>query len=262
MAHDEHRDLLLFGHCQQPGRAFLHLADRAGRRGDVHAAHGLDGVDDHKVRFFLFDQAADLVHVIFGYQIDVLLRDLEPRSTQLDLPHRLFPRNIQNRVLVGDGTAELQQHGGFAHARLTAEQDHAAQHDAAAQHTVQFGDAGQNAAFLLGRTDLRQSLRRQRGHSLLPGRGSGFSAGKPRLGGLCDHIFVHGIPAAAAGAAAHPARAGLPAVGTDVNSLQFWFFHRRSCGARRAAGPLCLFLFILPHPADPRNRSLILPLRW
>ena len=87
MAHDEHRDLLLFGHRQQPGRTFLHLADRAGRRGDVHAAHGLDGVDDHKVRFFLFDQAADLVHVVFGYQIDVLLRDLEPRGTQLDLPH-------------------------------------------------------------------------------------------------------------------------------------------------------------------------------
>ena len=87
MTHDEHGDLLFLRNSQQTRRALLDLADCTGRRRDVHTAHGLDGVDDHKVRFFLFDQAADLVHVVFGYQIDVLLRDLEPRGTQLDLPH-------------------------------------------------------------------------------------------------------------------------------------------------------------------------------
>ena len=76
MADNEHRDLLLFGHGKQPGRALLDLTDRAGRGRDIHAAHRLDGVDDDKVRLFLFDEAADLVHVVFGGQIDILLRDL------------------------------------------------------------------------------------------------------------------------------------------------------------------------------------------
>ena len=154
MADDEHRDLLLFGHGKQPGRALLDLTDRAGRGRDIHAAHRLDGVDDDKVRLFLFDEAADLVHVVFGSQIDILLRDLQPGRAEFHLPHRLLAGDIQHRVLVRDGPAKLEQHRGFAYARLAAEQHHAAQHDAAAQHPVQFRDAGQDAAFFLGSADL------------------------------------------------------------------------------------------------------------
>ena len=82
-------------------------------------------------------QATDLVHIVFGGQKNIVLRHLQAGCTQLDLPDRFFARDIQNAVLVGNGTAQLQQHGGFAHARLAAQQHNTAQHDAAAQHTVQ-----------------------------------------------------------------------------------------------------------------------------
>ena len=107
MTHDEHRNLLLFGDCQQTRGALLHLTDCTGRGRDIHAAHGLDGVDDHKIRLFFFNQSADLVYVIFSRQKDVVLRYLQPRCTQLDLPDRLLTGDIQNAVLVGDGTAQL-----------------------------------------------------------------------------------------------------------------------------------------------------------
>ena len=71
-------------------------------------------------------------YVVFCRQIDIILRDFQAGRTQLDLTDGLFARDIQHRVLVGDGTAELQQHRRFAHARLTAQQYDAAQHDAAA----------------------------------------------------------------------------------------------------------------------------------
>ena len=132
MAHDKHRDLLLLGDGQQAGRTLFHLTDRAGRRRDVHAPHGLDGVDNDQFRLFFLDEAADLVYVVFCRQKDVILRDFQAGRTQLDLTDGLFARDIQHRVLVGDGTAELQKHRRFAHARLTAQQYDAAQHDAAA----------------------------------------------------------------------------------------------------------------------------------
>ena len=56
-------------------------------------------------------------------------------------------------------------------------------------------------------------------------RRSGFAAGKPGLGRFGDHILIHGVPTAAAGAAAHPAGACLSAVGADVYGFQLRFFH-------------------------------------
>ena len=96
---------------------------------------------------FLFDQAADLVHIVLRCKIDVLLRHFQPCSTQFDLTDRFLTRDIQNRMLVGDGTAELQKHRRFANTRFAAEQNHAAQHDAAAQHPVKLRYAGQDAGF-------------------------------------------------------------------------------------------------------------------
>ena len=53
------------------------------------------------------------------------------------LPHRFLASDIQNAVLVGNGTAQLQKHSRFAHTRLTAQKHNAAQHNAAAKYTVQ-----------------------------------------------------------------------------------------------------------------------------
>ena len=90
--------------------------------------------------------------------------------------------------------------------------------DAAAQHPVQFRNAGQDAALFLGRTDIGQTLCRQRGDALLPGR-CRLAARKARFGCFRHHILVHRVPASAAGAASHPARACFPAVGANINGF-------------------------------------------
>ena len=107
MTHDEHGDLLLFSYCQQPRGTLLHLTDCTGRGRDIHAAHGLDGVNDHKIRLFLFNQAADLIHVVFCRQKDVVLRYLQPCGAQFDLPDRFLSGDIQHAVLVGDCPTQL-----------------------------------------------------------------------------------------------------------------------------------------------------------
>ena len=117
--------------------------------------------------------------------------------------------------------ALLQKHRRFAHARLTAQQYDTAQYDAAAQYAVKLGNASQDAALFLGRADVGQTPCRQRGDALLPDRRSGFAAGKPGLGRFGDHILIHGVPTAAAGAAAHPAGACLSAIGAYIDGFQF-----------------------------------------
>ena len=104
--------------------------------GSAAAAVSLTGFGWLMVKQGLTQEAADLVYIIFCRQIDVVLRDFQAGRTQLDLTDGLFARDIQHRVLVGDGTAELQQHGGLADTRLTTQQNHAAQYDTAAQHPV------------------------------------------------------------------------------------------------------------------------------
>ena len=71
----------------------------------------------------------------------------------LYITDRFLAGDIQHAVPVGNSTAQLQQHGGLAYAGLTAQQHHAAQHNAAAQHAVQLGNARQDAALFLGGAD-------------------------------------------------------------------------------------------------------------
>ena len=257
MTDNKHRNLLLFGNCQQTSRAFLDLTDRTGRGRNIHAAHGLDGVDDDQFRLFLFDQSTDLIHVIFCGQIDILLRDFEPCGAQFDLTHRLFTGDIQNCVLVRNCTAQLQQHRRFANARFAAQKHHAAQNDAAAQNAVQLRNTCQDAALLLGRADIRQPPCRQRGDALLPHGSRRFSARKPRFGGFGHDIFVHGVPASAAGAAAHPARAGLAAVRADINGFQFRFSHIRSYGCRREAALISFVPFYITTSGNSPQEILL-----
>src|SRR5699024_11794905 len=62
-------------------------------------------------------------------KVDVVLGQVKAGSPQFDLPHRLFAGDVEDGVAVRDGAAQLQQHGGLAHARLAAEKDDAAQQD-------------------------------------------------------------------------------------------------------------------------------------
>ena len=215
---------------------------------------GLTPDHDQSYHYFMHKNFFDAVNVP-AERINL------PDGAQLDLADRFLACDIQHIFGFADLAAELQQNCGFSDARLTADERHAADDNAAAQHPVKLRYAGQDAAFLFRSADIGQPPGRQRGDTLLPGRCCRFAAGKPRLGRFRNNILIHGIPASAAGAAAHPARAGFAAVGADVNSFELWFLH----GALPAKTPLekrrsiSLFCFSLPHSVVCRNCSLTLP---
>ena len=64
MADNKGRYLIRFCHIQEACRAFLDLADRAGGRRHIRAAHRLDGVDHYKIRLHLFNQPAGQVMLL------------------------------------------------------------------------------------------------------------------------------------------------------------------------------------------------------
>ena len=107
MTHNKGWNLVGFGHAQKAGRALLDLAHSAGGGRHIGTAHGLDGVDHHKVGFHLLNQTADLIHIALGDQGNVVLRDPEPLSTELDLAHRFLSGDIQHIAGPGNLAAEL-----------------------------------------------------------------------------------------------------------------------------------------------------------
>ena len=78
--------------------------------------------------YIIYTDTADIK--AFTKELSAIGRNINQIAKRIDVYKR-------QAMLIGNGTAQLQQHGGFAHARLTAQQHNAAQHDAAAQHTVQ-----------------------------------------------------------------------------------------------------------------------------
>jgi len=106
------------------------------------------------------------------------------------------------------GGQRLQQQGRLADARIAADQDHRAGHDAAAQHPVQLVQSGGDARAVLF-PNLAQGLHGAGGH----GRG----AATARLGRR--QSFGQGVPGAAFAALARPLGKLGAAVLAEVCSL-------------------------------------------
>ena len=104
----------------------------------------------------------------------------------------------------------LQQNGRFADTRITAHQNRRARDQAAAQHTVEFVDAGGPAGRLLFRAFQRHELNP-------PTLGGGQALG--RIVG--QGFFAQRIPAAACFALARPLKGDGTAVGADKLGLGF-----------------------------------------
>ena len=228
MADNKGRYLIRFCHIQEACRAFLDLADCAGGRRHIRAAHRLDGVDHYKIRLHLFNQPADFIHIAFRHNGDIILRHIQPNGTQLDLPYGFFARHIQNRARPAYFAAQLQQNGRFADARFAANQNHTAQHNATAQHAVQLCNASYNAAFFFGRAYVFQFQRFQAGLTRHMYR-RGSAAGR-RLCRFFHHIFGHRVPCTAGRAAAQPAGTGFAALVAHINCFQLIFWHGCSPG--------------------------------
>jgi hypothetical protein len=67
----------------------------------------------------------------------------QPIGAQLDLERGLFARGVQRRPSgVFETRRDLQQQGRLANSGLAANQDHRARNDAAAEHEIEFIEAG------------------------------------------------------------------------------------------------------------------------
>jgi hypothetical protein len=184
---------------QELCRRFAHLADAAGRRLELHREHGLHRVDDHERRPQPGDLLEDALDAGLRQQVERRNADAEPVAAALDLMLRLLARGVQHRP---DGAREmcrgLQQERRLADARLAAEENEGAGHDAAAEHAIELADAARQPLRLCA-LDFRVQLGRAGGAELRVA-----IARRRRCRGLGHALLDQGIPGAALGAAPHP----------------------------------------------------------
>ncbi len=144
---------------------------------------------------------------------DVILRHFQPGSAQLDLPHRFLASDIQNAVLVGNGTAQLQKHSRFAHTRLTA-QSTTPPSTMPPPSTRSSSEMPVRIRLFFGHADLRRRFA-VRVVTLPGGRLPPVWLRQYLLWGFRYNVLVHRVPAAAAGSGPSSG-ACLAAVGTHI----------------------------------------------
>ena len=114
--------------------------------------HGLDGVDHHHGGVARLLQAGgDVAQVDGGGEFQPRLREAEPAGAQAHLLDRFLAGDVQHPLAgAGEAGGGLQQQGGLADAGIAAEQHRRGRHQPAAEHAVEFGDAGGRARRRLG----------------------------------------------------------------------------------------------------------------
>ncbi len=156
----------------------------------------------------------DVFQLDLGQQVHAVSIERQPLGAQRDLLGRFLAADIKHSFVRREMRQRLQQQGGFADAGVAADQHHRALHQTAAQHAVEFDDAGRGARhfrrFNLGKS-LHPARRRQRAETVLPARGN-----------LCDTLN-QGVPCAAVRALPLPLGYLPAAFRAGVN--RFWFCH-------------------------------------
>ena len=204
MAHQHQRDAQTAAGFQQGHAHGTHLIDVAGQAFGIDAAHGLHRVHHQQAGRRQFQSGDDLVHTGSGHGQQIVMQHAEPLAPGLDLRQGFFAAGVQHPApLGGDQTRHLQQKGGLADARLTADKDGRSRYQAFAQHPVQRGDAA-GIGMMPGLGHILQ-----RHGAVARGDGSpGSAAGQ----GLGLGRGLQGVPLMAAGALATPLQ-GLCATG-------------------------------------------------
>jgi hypothetical protein len=105
--------------------------------------------------------AEDFFQLDFGLQLQLARLDIQAARTQRDLGAGFLAADIQHLLQMRDVGQRLQQQGRLADTRIAADQHHAARHQAAAQHAVEFLDAGAEARHV-DRLDVGQRQHRRR----------------------------------------------------------------------------------------------------
>ncbi len=141
-------DVALLGLVDEPLGAPADLADAAGQRTERRVGHGLDRVDHDQLGADSFDRFEDVRQRRLGVQPQVVAGGAEALGTALDLLGALLGGDVQRRAApCGE---ELQQQRALADARFAAEQRDRAGDEAAAEHSVEFGDGGGDRIAVFG----------------------------------------------------------------------------------------------------------------
>ncbi len=221
--HDD-GDARLLGQPRELRRAFAHLRHRSRRRCEFAAVERLDGIDDGDGGLLFRHRGLDGFEADFGQQVDVAGLQSQPARAQRDLFGGLFARHVQHVGGFGQRGQRLQEQRRLADAGIAADQHHGAGHQAAAEHAIEFVQAGGLARRFAG-LDFGQAAHRagrgQRRIAVRRGR---------RRGRL--HRFFKRVPGVAMRAFALPLRGGAATVGAHIDGTGFC--HARKCTRQRA----------------------------
>ncbi len=153
---DQHGgDAALFGDRDQCGCHLAHLRHATRRAVDVGDRHGLNRVDDQQRGIDVVEVLQDGPDVGFGREEQVRRECLDAPGPKPHLRGRLFAGDVERAGDVGCAkTGELRRdveyQGRLADARFAGEQHDDARDQTAAEHPVEFVDAGRSAARCLG----------------------------------------------------------------------------------------------------------------
>src|SRR6185369_6369119 len=156
MSDQKDRNATILPEQEKLVRHFPHLRNRSRSRFDRTRKNCLDRVDDDCPRLQPLNLVDDIFEVRLRKDENVLCFDSEPLATQLDLPLRFFTGDIQHERSPGaESVRHLKQQRALADTGIAPDQYERTGHDAAAEHAIEFSDAGRNADVVLW-FDLRE----------------------------------------------------------------------------------------------------------
>ena len=212
MADENDRRTRRLGVAQERLGARAHLRHRSRRRLRHVGVHRLYRIDDDQRRAGACRAGGEnILDLSCGGQLHRRIGEIEPGRAQAHLGDGLLARNIDDaRASARQSRAGLDEQSGFANARLAAEQQHRARHEAAAGDTVEFVDACRNSwrrpAFASQPLEFEDAA----------ARGAAGNGGRAGL-----RLFNEAVPLAAGVAATLPPRRDGAAVLTDVDRAAF-----------------------------------------
>ena len=265
VAHQHRRHVLPLGGKEKLRGGFPHLPDAARRRLEPARPHRLHRVDDHQRRLEAGDLFEDALDAGLRQEIERRRADAEPVAAALDLVLRLLAGRVEHGAdVAGEVRRRLQQQRGLADAGLAAEQHQRSRDDAAAEHAVEFADAGRQPLGLR-RLDFavqpRRALRAELGIAVDRGRRAPPRPRAPRPASSTPRTRCS-APSTWAPARRTPDRRTRLSVissasGFVAAGLQTRRVRGSGCGSSDPPGLSVLPLDARPQAADdlPRNRA-------
>ncbi len=105
------------------------MADGAGSGLELRGKDRLDGINDHHSRFEFLDGLDDLLQRVLCQHVEVLGGDPDTIRAHLGLAQRFFPGYVKDaHSSAGQSVQGLEEKGGFADSRVTADEHHRANH--------------------------------------------------------------------------------------------------------------------------------------